>query len=275
MSIYSQISKARGLLVALAALHAMGAHATCSRPIAVPMSATGLSVVVNSDAVSGIYPDLLQGLSEKEGCTFAMTAVPRARLEALFESGRADLLIPATKTPKRDALGTFVPMIHNRALLISLKSKRPAIGSVQDLLARPGLKVVLVRGFDYGQAYQDMAAALAKQGRLILEVDALSVARLLKAGAADATFMAPTILAGAVQGDERVRSIVDNLRMEALEEMPWGSSGAYISNTSLSPADKAAVQGVLEHAARSGDVWKSFQRYYSPAVLKAGIRPLN
>ena len=275
MSTSSQFSKLRRLLVALASVLAVGAHATCSRPIAVPMSATGLSVVVNGDTVSGIYPDLLKGLSEKEDCAFTMTAVPRARLEALFETGRADLLIPATKTPKRDAIGTFVPMIHNRALLLSLTSRRPAIGSMKELLARPGFKVVLVRGFDYGQAYQEMAAVLAQQGRLILEVDALSVARLLKAGAADATFMAPTILAGAVQGDERVRDIVDNLRMEALEELPWGSSGAYISNTSLSPADKAAVQSALELAARSGDVWKNFQRYYSPAILKASIRPLH
>ncbi len=275
MSKYWQHSKLRGLTLALALVLPLGAHANCSRAINVPMSPTGLSVVVNGDAVSGIYPDLLRVMSEKEGCTFAMTAVPRARLEVLFESNRADLLVPASKTPKRDALGTFVPLIQNRALLLSLQSKRPAIDSVQELLARPGLKVALVRGFDYGKAYQDMVATLSQQGRLILEVDALSVARLLKAGTVDATFMAPTILAGSVQGDERVRDVVDNLRMEALEEMPWGSSGVYISNTSLSPEDKAAVQGAMERAARSGDVWKSFQRYYSPTILKASIRPLN
>lgn len=267
-------SQLRQWLVALAVLLPLGAHASCSRGINVPMASTGLSVVVTGDAVSGIYPDLLRVMSEKEGCTFAMTAVPRARLEVLFETGRADLLIPASKTPKRDTLGTFVALIQNRALLISIQSKRPAVGSVRELLAQPELKVALVRGFDYGQAYQDMVAALGQQGRLILEVDALSVARLLKAGTVDVTFMAPTILAGAVQGDERVRDMVDNLRMEALEEMPWGTSGVYISNTSLSPDDKATLHAALERAARSGDVWKSFQRYYSPAVLKAGIRPL-
>lgn len=272
---YWQHTLFRRLMVAFAILLPLGASAICSRPINVPMASTGLSVVVDGDAVSGIYPDLLRVMSEKEGCTFATTAVPRARLEVLFESGRADLLIPASKTPKRDALGTFVPLIHSRALLLSIPSKRQAIGSVRELLAHPELKVALVRGFDYGQAYQDMAAALSKQGRLILEVDALSVARLLKAGTVDATFMGATILAGSVRGDERVRDVVDGLRIEALEEIPWGSSGVYISNTSLSPADKAAVQGALERAARSGDVWKSFQHYYSPVILKASIRPLN
>lgn len=264
----------RTLAMALAALGVVTTHAECSRVIQVPMSSTGLSVLVNGDAVSGIYPDLLRVMSDKEKCTFAMTAVPRARLEVLFESGRADLLMPASKTPKRDALGTFVALIQNRALLMSIQSKRPAIGSVRELLEQTNLKVALVRGFDYGQPYQDMVTALGQQGRLILEVDALSIARLLKAGTADVTIMAPTILAGAVQGDERVRDMVDALRMEPLEELPWGSSGVYVSNTSLSPADKTALLEAMERAARSGDVWKSFQRYYSPAVLKNGIRPL-
>ncbi len=271
---YRPLAKLRTLGLALVALACATAHASCSRVIQVPVAAIGLSVLIQGDTVSGIYPDLLRGLSDKEGCSFAFTAVPRARQEVLFESGRADLLIPASKTPRRDALGTFVGLVQNRALLLSIQSKRPAIGSVRELLEQPGIKVALVRGFDYGQAYQDMVTALGQQGRLILEVDALSVARLLKAGTADVTVMAPTILAGAVQNDERVREMVDKLRMEMLEELPWGTSGVYISNTSLSPQDKTILQDSLERAARSGDVWKSFQRYYSPAILKGGIRPL-
>ncbi len=271
---YWRLAKMRTLVLALAALACAGAHAGCSRVIQVPVAAIGLSVIVNGDNISGIYPDLLRGLTDKEGCNFAFSAVPRARLEVMFETGRADLLVPASKTPKRDALGTFVGLVQNRPLLLSLQSRRPTIGSVRELLEQPGLKVALVRGFDYGQAYQDMVNVLGQQGRLILEVDALSIARLLKAGTADVTIMAPTILAGAVQGDERVQDMADKLRMETLEELPWGSSGVYISNSSVNPQDKTALRDALERAARSGDVWKSFQRYYSPAILKGGIRPL-
>jgi polar amino acid transport system substrate-binding protein len=253
----------------------LAAQAACSRVINVPVSATGQSVIIDGDAIRGIYPDLLRTLGDKEACTFALTAVPRARLEMLFETGRADLLIPASKTPKRDALGTFVALIHNRATLISLQSGRPAINTLRDLREHSSLKVALVRGFDYGPAYQELIAALGQQGRLILEVDALSVARLLKTGTADLTIMAPTILAGAMQDDERVRDLVDKLRLEPVDELPWGDSGVYLSNTALSPSDKAALQDALERAARSGAVWKSFQRYYAPAVLKASIRPLS
>lgn len=250
------------------------AHAACSRAINVPVSATGQSVITDGDTIKGIYPDLLRSVGEQEACTFTFSAVPRARLEMLFETGRADVLIPASRTPKRDAHGAFVPLIHNRAMLISIQSSRAPIQSAQQLLEQPALKVALVRGYDYGTAYQALIAALEKQGRVMLEADAVSVARLLKAGTADVTIMAPSILAGAVQGDERVRDLVDRFRFESLRELPWGDSGAYISNRALSPEDKALLQGALERAARSGVVWKGFQQYYAPAVLQGSIRPL-
>jgi polar amino acid transport system substrate-binding protein len=265
-----QLAQTAGIVLCLP----LAAHAACTRVIHVPVAATGLSVIVEGDTIKGIYPDLLRTLAAKDGCTVDLSAVPRARLEMLFETGRADVLIPATKTPRRDTHGIFIPLIHNRAMLISLQSARAPIRSAQELLEQPALKVALVRGFDYGQAYQDLLAALDKQGRVILEVDALSVARLLKAGTADATIMAPSILAGALPDDERVRDLFDRLRFEALRELPWGDSGAYLSNRSLQPQDKAALQAALERAARSGVVWKGFQQYYAPAILQGSIRPL-
>jgi polar amino acid transport system substrate-binding protein len=262
------------LALALGLLLPSAGEAACSRVINVPVAATGQSVIVDGDAIKGIYPDLLRSLAEKDGCTVALSAVPRARLEMLFETGRADVLIPASKTPKRDALGTFIPLIHNRAMLISVQSGRAPIKSAQELLDQSGIKVALVRGFDYGQAYQGLVASLETQGRVIMEVDGLSVARLLKAGTVDATIMAPSILAGAMVDDERVRDLIDKLRFESLRELPWGNSGAYISNSALGAADKAALQAALERAARSGVVWKGFQLYYPAAVLQGSIRPL-
>ncbi len=266
---------ALALTLAFAIGAPVASHAACSRVIKVPVATTGNSVLIDGESVSGVYPELLRGLTDKEGCSFAFTAVPRARLEVLFESGRADLLIPASRTPRRDQHGSFVALVHNRPMLMSLQSTRPAITTVQQLLDQTTLKLALVRGFDYGPAYQELVTALGRQGRLILDVDALSVARLLKSGAADATIMATTILAGAVQDDERVRDVLDRLRIEALAELPWGDSGVYLSNTTLSPQDKAALQDALERAARSGAVWKGFQRHYTPAILKGSIRPLS
>ncbi|MFZ6654536.1 substrate-binding periplasmic protein [Undibacterium sp. TJN19] len=249
------------------------AEAACSRVINAPVAAQGFSVIVSGDNVSGIYPDIFRNLSSRETCQFHFFSVPRARLELMFENGQADVLFPAIRTARRDAHGFFVPLIYTRATLISLQSARPAIHNQQELLEQKNLKVVLVRGYDYGEAYQAILAELHKQGRLIMETDAISAARILKAGIADMTIMAPYIFAGAVQGDPRVDDMADKLRFEALPELNWGDSGIYLSRKSLSQDDRNALQEMMERAARSGMVWKSFSRYYKPDVLKEGSRP--
>ncbi|MDC8756536.1 substrate-binding periplasmic protein [Janthinobacterium fluminis] len=263
----------RAPLLALGLAAPPGAGADCSRDIVVPVAPIGLSVIVNGGAVSGIYPELLRSLGAKAGCNFVFSAVPRARLEAMFEAGTADLLLPATGTPRRDLHGRFVPLMGNRPMLISVQSPRAPILNVQELIERREMRIALVRGYDYGETYQALVKELTRQGRVYLEVDTLSVARLLHGGFADATIMAPTILSGTIIGDARVQGMADRLRLEALPELPWGLSGAYISKKSLTPEDQTALRDLLERAAKSGALLDSFQRHYRPEILSSSIRP--
>ncbi len=249
------------------------AAAQCSRDIQVPVSAVGASVVVNGASIGGIYPDLLRSMGAKLGCNFIFTAVPRARLEAMFETGKADLLIPASRTPRRNQHGLFIPMLGNRPMLISLQGTRAPVNNVQELLERRELRLALVRGYDYGTAYQALAKELNRQGRLSYEVDVLSVARLMQSGFIDATIMAPTILAGVAQNDARVYGLVERLRLEGLPELPWGMSGIYLSRKSLTAQDQATLRELLDKAARSGILMESFQRHHSQEILTLSIRP--
>lgn len=258
---------------ALALAVPWAASAACSRPVLVPVAAIGNSVIINGAAISGLYPELLRDLGEKHGCRFAFSAVPRARLEAMFVAGQADILIPATRTPTRDKHGHFVPLIASRAVLMSIDSVRAPIRSARELIERKELRVTLVRGFDYGDAYQELVAELTRQGRVYLEADAVGVARLLNGGLADLTIMAPGILAGAVENDARVAAMLPKLRIEAIPELPWGFAGAYISRRSVDEADRAQLESMLDGAARSGTVWELFKRYYQPNILAEGMRP--
>ncbi len=273
MSIQINVAAKRCVLFCGLLFLSVQGFATCSRPINVPVAVIGRSVMVNGDNIDGVYPEILRNLGEKEACRFVFTLVPRARLELLFESGRADLLIPASRTSKRDENGIFIPMIYSRATLISLNSNRTVITSAQELLSRKELKVALVRGFDYGVAYQDIVKELGRQGRLYLDADPLSVARLLKAGVADVTIMAPSILAGVIMDDARVQDMLDKLRFEPIPELPWGDSGVYVSKKSLSLEEQATLKDMLEQVTKSGAVWKGFQHYYPDHVLKESIRP--
>lgn len=255
----------------LALLGGAGLRAECTRPITVPVAPVGLSVTVQDDQVGGVYPEVLRGLGAD--CQFEFAVVPRARLEVLFEAGRADILVPATRSPRRDEHGLFVPLVQARPTLISLQSERPALRSLQDLLARRELRVALVRGYDYGAVYQSLTQELRAQKRLSLEVDPVSVARALEAGLADVTIMAPAILHGALSTSPRVQHLQGRLRIEAVEELPWNDSGLYISKKSVGEADRATLLELLDRAARSGVTWRTFTKYYPQVALEGSIRP--
>lgn len=260
------------LSVMLWALAALPAGAGCSRSIHVPIAPIGLSVFVDGEnGLSGVYPDVLRSAGPKEDCTFEFSVVPRARLDLMYEAGHADLLIPASRSPARDAYGSFVPLIYSRATLISLDSRRSSIRSAQDLLERRQLKVGVVRGFDFGPAYQEVIKALAHQDRLVQDVDAASLARLLQGGTLDLIIMAPSIFVGAIQGDPKLAPITQQLRSEAIDDFPWNDSGAYISK-SVGEPDASALRALLERAAKSGAVWRAFLRYYPANVLTGSIR---
>ena len=250
------------------------AQAACSRVIQVPLAPVGLSVLLPPQGpATGVYPELLRQLGEAEGCLFAMSAVPRARQELMYETGRGDLLVPATRTPRRDEFGDFVPLIQARAMMISLRSDRVLPGSLRALAQASELRVVLVRGFDYGEAYQGLLKELGRQGRLRLEVDPVSVARVLDAGGADLTLMAPSILASALHADERVSHLLGRLRLDAVEELGWNDSGIYLSRAALGESDRRHLQEALDKAARSGLVWKLFKQFYPAGSMEGSLRP--
>jgi polar amino acid transport system substrate-binding protein len=103
-------------------------------------------------------------------------------------------------------------------------------------------------------------------------VDALSVARMMQAGAVDVLILSPATLVGAIQGEPKTEGLAEKLRFEPLEEFTWGDSGAYISRTAMSDADAKVLNALLERASTSGAVWKAFQKYYPTKALVGSIR---
>ena len=258
-------------LLATALLSAAArATADCSRPILVPLAATGLSVIVKEQQVSGIYPEVLTDAGKRANCAFVFKPVPRARLEALFETGAADMLLPAPRTARRDQHGVFIPLIQARATVITANNKHEPVRSLAQL---KGLRVAVVRGFDYGEAYQRFIKEESPSGLIFIEVDPEHVARLLHAGIADAAVMTPTVLAGAILGDKRVAGLLERLRIEPVEELDWVETGVYLSRTSLGEADQNELARILAALAQSQALWTSYKRYYPAHILSASLRP--
>lgn len=259
---------------AWALLAATTVHAGCSRPIQVPMSPVGLSVTFDGQRSGGNYPALLRELGPTIGCDFQIQRVPRARLQKMFASGEADLLMPASMSPSRDALGEFVPLIQVRAGLLTLSRDQPPPRSLAELIARPDYKVAVVRGFSFGASYDEAMATLRARQRLVEEADPAGVARALRLGLAQGSVMTASIFVGTLVQEPELAPLMKRLRVDPLAELGWSESGIYLSRSSLDDADRRTLRTAFTQAARSGRVWQLFNDAYPPGSLTGSIRPL-
>ena len=250
------------------------AAAGCSRPINVPAALSGNAVTKNGDQLGGLIPDLMNQIGAKIGCTFVWTPVARMRLETMFQNGAADVLVASVKVARRDREGIFIPLIDTRATLISVAGSRAPVHSMQELLERRELRVVLVRGFDYGPGYQAMAAQLAAQGRLYLQPHPGKVARMLADGMADVTVITGISFADGLLNDSHAGISGETMRSEPLADLPWQKSGFYLSKKSLTAADRALLEQALTSSVSSGTWWQAFKRYYPSRLLADSARPL-
>ncbi|HEY1091600.1 MAG TPA: hypothetical protein VGE47_10940 [Burkholderiaceae bacterium] len=253
-----------------AVLAAAAPEETCSRVIKVPLAQLGRSVTFVEDGVAGVYPEVLRGL--EGGCKFEFTKVPRARLEQMFASGHADLLVPATRTDRRDEFADFVAAAKTRTMLISLDREVPELTMLVDLLSRNKLRVVVVRGFDFGPVYRHVVSRLAEQKRLVYAVDPVDAARMLDAKMADLSIMNPGSMAAAALDHATTQALVPRLHYRAVDDLPWVEAGIYLSRVALSTGDRMLLTRALEHARRSGAIWKALSRHYPADVLAVSFR---
>jgi polar amino acid transport system substrate-binding protein len=263
----------RAVLCMWSWLAATAAQANCTRPLQVPMAAIGVSVSFENGKAGGIYPTLLREVAESTRCQLDVHKVPRARLQTLFDAGQADLLIPASATPARDATAEFVPLIQVRVSLLTLQDGAVP-RSLAELLAQPDFKLAVVRGFSFGTAYDSTIATLRQRNRLIEEPDPSGVARALRQGLAQATVMAASIMVGTLVSDTELQPLLKRLRVEPLEELGWGASGLYLSHRSLGESERRLLRTAFGQAVRSGRIWQLFNEHHPPGSLGMSIRPL-
>lgn len=264
----------RSVIASLAALAALGAQAGCTRPLRVPLAPIGVSVSFEGSQAMGIYPTLLREAAADAGCQLEVQRVPRARQQTLFDAGHADILMPASATPARDAVAEFVPLIQVRPSVLALDEQAQLPRSLADLLARPDYKLAVVRGFSFGPAYDNTIAALRQRQRLVEEADAVGVARALRQGLAQGTVMPASIFVGTLLVENDLQPLLRQLRAEPLEELGWSASGLYLSRRSLNADDRSVLRQAFGTAARAGRVWQLFNEHHPAGSLGLSIRPL-
>jgi polar amino acid transport system substrate-binding protein len=261
-------------VAAIALLGLPAAAAACSRVVEVPLAPIGLSVAFEGGRAVGVYAELLKEIGAATTCRFQIQQVPRARLQRMFEAGQADLLLPASAVSTREAFGDFVPLLQTRAALLTLGRDTSLPRSLADLLATPGQRLAVVRGFSFGEAYDGLVAQLRAQQRLVEEADAAGVARALRLGVADLTVMAPSILVGALVQTPTMSAWVKDLRLGFVDELGWNDSGVYLSRQSLTEADRQLLRQAFGQAGRSRRAYQIFVERHPPGSLGDSVRPL-
>ena len=189
-----------------------------------------------------------------------------------LESGEADLLLPSSRSTQRDQQADYVAIMRLKMALVSLKRKPVQLGSVPALLDARELRGVAVRSYVFGDEYAAMMGQLDQQHRINYAVSNLAVARMLKAGRADFTIVAPSLFLASLQEDPALVGFGDEVQFTLLDGLPPAESGVYISRRSLSPQDQAVLLQMLQAGARSGTFWKWFQHYYPPHLAAYALR---
>jgi len=262
----------RWLPPAALALPLAASAAGCTREIIVPVAPTGFSVIVEGDKVSGAFPDALRELGRKFGCTFSFPVRPRARQSYMFlESGEGDLLLPASRTSQRDQQADYVSVMKLKMALVSLKRTPVRVGSVQELLRHTAWRGVAVRSYVFGDEYAALMQQLEVQNRMSYAAANLMVARMMKAGRADFTIVAPAIFLTSLNEDPALAGFDSEVQFSALDGLPPAESGVYVSRRSLAPQDQATLLKLLHYGAR-GTFWKWYQHYYPPQIAAYALR---
>lgn len=250
-------------LLAAALLSQAAAAAGCSRPILVPLAPNGHLVMVDDKGqLDGVWPELLRRVGSAIGCSFELSAMPRARLEMEFLSGRqVDLMISATRTEERDQRGLFVPLIRQPMVILTRSSEAGKVGNV-DALKKSGWRMAVPRSFPFSAEYRALVAELEADKRTDLVNDLDAAVRMLRAGRVDFALISPP-QAHAVTGEGIV--------FRRFEGLPLMEVGLYLSRHNLSGADQILLRDGLARAAREGQVRRAFLRHYPPEVADLNL----
>jgi len=141
---------------------AQKAPACLSRPIVVGLYEFGHFY----RAGVGLDKDVAEELARRSGCAFQFKVMPRRLIWQAMQQGTVDMTLSAAATPARKAFAWAEPYLWVRHMIILRKDVDPAVRSIEDFIAAPGLRLAIGRGYAPGSVYDDLVAQLRNVGRI-------------------------------------------------------------------------------------------------------------
>ncbi|MGV8894670.1 MAG: substrate-binding periplasmic protein [Burkholderiaceae bacterium] len=154
------------LIIALLLSFAPAAQAAegpdCTRPLTLALHDHGLLYSAQTDA--GIDKDFADELIRRSGCKITVTAMPRARIWQLIESGALDFSLSGITNAARDKFAGFAWYFSNKYYLLVRKDTK--VQQQADFEDNPKLMLGIIRSFRYSENANRMVDNLALERRI-------------------------------------------------------------------------------------------------------------
>lgn len=260
----------RGLIALLfasaLALASGGVAAGCTRNLTVAASPVGRGLMISDGGqVSGSIRDFLDGISSRTGCTFGYVSVPRARAWAMLETNGVDLVPAATQSPARDRYARFIRTHTVNTMLAGVDQRVTGINALDEIF-KARLQIGVVRGYQFGAAYDDLIIRLERAGLVHKVPDPETLVRLMATGRVHATVVPLTAISDAVEK----AGIASALLTSELPELPKMEVGIYLSTGRLRADELELLEQAIRVAVAKGDYALHMRRVY-PAWSLRGV----
>lgn len=215
---------------------------------------------------TGIDRDILDELQRRTGCAIETSAQPRTRAYARLAAGQADIVMASVINPKRDNYAVFIPYMQQRFATLVHRNVPIEKSTMAGFGADPGLRFGVVRGVNYGGAYDQWNARMLAEYRLEQSSDMAAMLRMMKAERFSGIFATPLLY----EKELKDAGMLDRVRvLNWYPNEPPTARCLALSRKNFTPEQITGWRGVVQAMKSDGTLKQIIAKYLSAAEAKA------
>jgi polar amino acid transport system substrate-binding protein len=247
----------RALLAAAACLAGSAAAEPCG-PYTVAMYEHGALYYRSGEQWTGIDKDIVDELARRTGCELRMTRGSRIRIWTMLQEGTLDMTLSGIATPERESFARFTPYLQSRNMLLLRNEAARHAATLEQIAARPELKIAVIKGFRHGAGYDAWLDRLRRQGRVHETPDYATLLRLFQHGRVHAILQLSSNI-DALQRDGQLGGQFRVLDLVPRENV----QGSLVISRRMEAAAAARLEQSLRDMREDGTVKAIMQRHLS------------
>ncbi|NLO93685.1 MAG: amino acid ABC transporter substrate-binding protein [Clostridiaceae bacterium] len=205
----------------------------------------------------GISTDIIIELFSRLDLEYEIVEMPRARLSSMIAEGTLPVGVSSVKTPERAEHSYFIPYLAQRnEILVRADAD---VSTEEEFLNNKNLKFGIVRGYYYGEYYEELIERLKKEDMVVEAKDIEDLYIMLKENWIQAT----------VNNSASYQFYLDYYEIDGIERYNWAQQDPLLfrnlvfSKKYFSPEDIEIFKDTLDKMRADGTLFFISQRYLS------------